>query len=232
MNDNQITSFSDEYVSEMKNLKWLILNNNRLTRVPRIQRLQLDYLYLHSNKIELHPGDFDKVSIKEDLFLSDNSISTITPLLDLRYSPKLLRLQGNNLSKVTASELQRLIQGNLTYLYINNCNLTTFPDIRNANVIIRSDNLGFIEHNNDFSCDCRMYWMVTMRQLQSQGRELGDLDDWKCSHPAPLSGRKMLDEVLLKEFCPGRFAKYISENFDCSTVILPFLLTQDLPFAL
>jgi hypothetical protein len=48
-----------------------------------------------------------------------------------------------------------------------------------------------------------MWWVAEMRQTDL-ARDLGQLGDWKCAHPASLRGKRMLDEVLLEEFCPGK----------------------------
>jgi Leucine-rich repeat (LRR) protein len=201
---NRLIFFPPEYFSQMVNLKRLELNNNQLTNVPRLQGLLLDYLYLHNNSIELRPGDFHDVSVKKKLDLSINNISDITPLFDLANSPDKLRLHDNDLSKVTAADLQRITQGSLKYLYVHNCNLTTFPDMRNYDFQTRFYfGNGFQAMDNNFICDCRMFWMSEMRQIHE--KNLGQLNKWTCASPVPLRGKTILD-VSLAEFCPGTSA--------------------------
>jgi hypothetical protein len=159
-------------------------------------------VYLEKNRIELRPGDFYNVSVKEVISLHYNKISDITPFFDLANSPEELRLYSNDLSKVTAADLQHLTQRN-QYLSVHNCNLTTFPDFRDSDLVIRSYSyIPFKEEDNNMTCDCRLWWVTEMRQIQ--GRDLGQLGDWECAHPASLRGKRMLDEVSLEEFCPGK----------------------------
>jgi hypothetical protein len=199
MRNNRLTSFPPEYFSQMKNLKGLGLADNQLTNVPRLQGLQLDELWPHNNSIELRPGDFLNVSVKGWLSLNNNKISDVTPLFDLANSPETLYLHGNDLSKVTAADLQHLIQGSLKYLHVHNCNLTTFPDIRHSDL----DRITYREQDNDFYCDCRLWWATEMDGLASPG-----LAEWTCAHPASLRGERILD-VSVGEFCPGKTKKFI-----------------------
>jgi Leucine-rich repeat (LRR) protein len=224
MTSNRLSSFPPEYFTQMMNLKELFLGLNYLSTVPRLHGLQLDKLYLSANPLELRPGDFHNVSVK-DLHIFYTRISDITPLFDLVDSLEELRIYDTDLSRVTAADLQRLIQGKLQRLYINNCKLTTFPDIRNSNLTIRS--FGFIEQENLFICDCRMWWITEMHQMRE--RDLGQLDEWTCANPVSLRRRQVLYQWL-SDFCPGRVSPHLNKNTQIAHNIF-FASAQRLPNA-
>jgi hypothetical protein len=199
--DNRLVTFPRDYFMSFLNLKMLYFNAQKasLTTVPSLQGLRLTNLTLINNHINLRAGDFQNVTTQY-LYLGFNNITDVTPLYDLGDSLRGIQLDHNDLSGVTAEDLQRLFDGNLAWVHINNCNLKNFPDMRYSSVKILLWT-PYMEQHNSFTCDCRLWWLKEIEQFPD--RELSAMRKWTCAFPFKLKGKKIMDEVTIEELCPG-----------------------------
>jgi hypothetical protein len=123
---NKILTSIPKVVFENKQLKILLLNQNRLTGIDGIEGLRkLEYLDLHGNlisKVSLKIGSLLKLNT---LDLSNNELSKIPTEVGRLNDLETLDLSNNKLTNVPI-ELGNL--SNLKYFYLQNNGLTNIPD--------------------------------------------------------------------------------------------------------
>ena len=138
LNDNKITSLDNV---DFKDLMGILLANNKITNIDNVDFKNITDLSLENNGITSLEGfDFNNISY---LDLSGNGISSLEDL-DLKQKQiRLLNLSKNNLidvSDLSKYEIDRLLLDNnkgvkgfeklnVSYLSLNNCDLTKIDEL-------------------------------------------------------------------------------------------------------
>ena len=174
----------------------LDLSRNPLSQVPPIQSLHLIVLGLSHTDIILQPGDLQNLPFLKELYFENNKISSLSVFSELSQTLETLDLSYSDLSHFPPIELFYLIRSlpHLRYVHFDNCQLTTFPDIRQLNV---SDDTLILD-DNPFHCDCRLSWVALGGRRKIRWREH---PEWGL--PDHLR-RRHIAELSISDLCPGK----------------------------
>lgn len=117
----KITSLDD--LSNLPNLKWLILDNQQINEIDNLKGLPLEKLSISGNMInDLSPLK-GSVSLRE-IWLEENQVATLEPLGDIE------QLQTLNISYNPVSSLDDISQLKVVKLYMNDTLVRDFEFLR------------------------------------------------------------------------------------------------------
>ena len=130
---NQTEGLPNIDFSRFKNLQYLNLKNNHLTKIPEGIYLikTLKTLDLSGNDFDQLPNEFSKLENLEEVYLNDESKINLPETLQvLSQLPKLKRLHLEN-DNITTLPKEILSFKKLEYLYLNDNKLKSVPKIKN-----------------------------------------------------------------------------------------------------
>jgi Leucine-rich repeat (LRR) protein len=175
----------------------LLMRHNELEELPNLHGSWFYSIYASENNLDLEEGDFEDATIKF-FDISENKISDLSPLLEISKLEH-LSVKNNPLGNLSSADLYNLIQSqpDLTILYVDSCNLTTMPDIRN----LLKEDFDLTMLDNPWICDCRISWMENTTDI--------GFTTLKCAAPSRHAG-KLLHGIPLEDYCPGELVNQYS----------------------
>ncbi|XP_048380280.2 slit homolog 3 protein-like [Stegostoma tigrinum] len=223
LSNNQIQHFDPDRPFPIEKLD---LSANSLTRIPDFSNLKnLRKLILNYNKIHALPeGAFNDLVSLEELSISGNAIRVIPenifdPVENLKY----LTLSANNIENLPSNPFHNLKR--LTTLNISHNQLRTIP----AGSLEGHSKLNLCLSNNPWLCNCDIQYLIEWIRGVNQFRDEGTLNTTDvCSDPPEMRGVYLL-ELHPSELCmtslPGNVTMPVLSTTGTQTASPTWFLT-------
>ncbi|XP_067828188.1 slit homolog 1 protein-like isoform X1 [Heptranchias perlo] len=207
LSNNQIQHFDPDHRLPIAKLD---LSSNSLTSVPNFSNLRnLRRLVLNSNKIPALPeGAFDDLVALDELSIRGNAIQAIPdgifdPLENLRY----LTLSANRIKKFPNNSLDNL--KNLTTFDVSNNGLRTIPH----GLFERNPVLYIYLYNNSWHCDCDIQylteWIITNEGKMCSVEGIADDAAVLCRSPPEWNGVSLI-HLPISKMCTTTAPAYVT----------------------